>query len=219
MERQLFVQSGGVTYGPYLFSQVQLAACQGLILPQQFLSYDGINWFVAGAIWEQLVGFVAAPPVLNANLPQTFSSPSSYSIDVQQLSRSNNPKPSSASNPIVSGCAAIFIFAMLLASIRSCGGGAADTTDRKTEAWVMAQQFVKDYLKSPRTADFGGFSDFQSPDRCVTELANGEYVVSGWVDAQNGFGAVVRSNFVVKLRKSSDAKTWTLVGTPVISAR
>lgn len=69
----------------------------------------------------------------------------------------------------------------------------------KLTAWVMAQQFVKQSLKSPSSADFGGvFSgEAQSYEDTVTEIGEGEYRVRGWVDAQNAFGATVRSDFDV----------------------
>jgi len=41
----------------------------------------------------------------------------------------------------------------------------------------------------------------------VTDLGNGRYRVQGWVDAQNSFGAMIRSNFVVEL-ETSDGETW-----------
>jgi len=64
----------------------------------------------------------------------------------------------------------------------------------------MAQQFVKDKLKSPGTADFGGvFSDYQKPDDVVTDLSGGKFRVRAWVDAQNSFGAKLRNRFVCEL--------------------
>lgn len=60
------------------------------------------------------------------------------------------------------------------------------------EAWSCAQNIVEGYLKAPSTAKFCSFVDAQ-----VTHLGNGEYKVVGWVDSQNSFGAMIRSNFVV----------------------
>ncbi|MEK9986510.1 MAG: hypothetical protein VW879_17365 [Opitutae bacterium] len=76
----------------------------------------------------------------------------------------------------------------------------SDSNDDKISAWVMAKDFVKERLKSPSTADFGGvFSDYQDPDSVVTVLGGGKYVVRAWVDSQNGFGATIRTRFVCKL--------------------
>lgn len=57
------------------------------------------------------------------------------------------------------------------------------------EAWSCAQNIVEGYLKAPSTAKFCSFVDAK-----VTHLGNGEYKVTGWVDSQNSFGAMIRSN-------------------------
>lgn len=61
-----------------------------------------------------------------------------------------------------------------------------------SEAWSCAKSIVRENLKSPSTADFCSFTQSQ-----ITHLGNGEYMVTGWVDAQNSFGAKIRENFVV----------------------
>ena len=64
----------------------------------------------------------------------------------------------------------------------------------------MTQQFVKDNLKSPSSADFGGvFGDYQDPYQIVTDLGEGKFRVQAWVDAQNSFGAKIRNRFVCEL--------------------
>ena len=64
----------------------------------------------------------------------------------------------------------------------------------------MAQQFVKEKLKAPGSADFGGvFGDYQDPDQVVTKLGGDKFRVRAWVDAQNAFGAQVRTRFVCEL--------------------
>jgi len=79
------------------------------------------------------------------------------------------------------------------------------TRGPKIEAWVMAQQFVKGQLRAPSTASFGSvFGDYQDPDEHVTALGDGRYQVVGWVDAENAFGAKVRSDFLCILRELSN---------------
>lgn len=68
-----------------------------------------------------------------------------------------------------------------------------------TDAWVCAQAIVKSKLKSPSTADFCSFADAE-----VKHLGNGEYIVTGWVDAMNSFGAEVREYFVVTYTATKD---------------
>lgn len=101
----------------------------------------------------------------------------------------------------------ILLSVPLLALILACGGSA---TPDKAEAWVMAQNFVKDRLKSPATADFGSaFSEHQSYEKCVEKTGKNTFTAKGWVDAQNAFGAKVRTDFVCKLRYDGDDK-WVL---------
>jgi hypothetical protein len=72
---------------------------------------------------------------------------------------------------------------------------------RATEVFTMAEEYVKATLKAPSTASFGGiFSDYQDPDSNVIVQSDGTYVVRIWVDAQNSFGAMLRSHFVLKLK-------------------
>jgi hypothetical protein len=82
----------------------------------------------------------------------------------------------------------------------------------KTSAWVMAKQFVEDTLASPGTADYGSLlkGTFQNPKDHVRSLGDKEYLVEGWVDAQNRYGAVVRSDFKVKLKYMGGDK-WNLL--------
>ncbi len=57
-------------------------------------------------------------------------------------------------------------------------------------AYTMAQHFVEQRLKTPGSAKWPlGYSKF------VTNLGPGRYAVSGYCDAQNTFGALVRINF------------------------
>ena len=89
------------------------------------------------------------------------------------------------------------------------------TKDYKLDAYVIAQQFVKNALKSPSTASFG----WQTADECVTGAdSRGRYRVRGWVDAQNSYGATMRSTFTVTVRYEGGDK-WILTEGPVITLR
>ena len=59
---------------------------------------------------------------------------------------------------------------------------------------VCAVAVVKNRLKSPSTADFCSY-----PEATITDLGNNRYKIQGYVDAQNSFGATVRSKFTVTL--------------------
>ena len=81
-------------------------------------------------------------------------------------------------------------------------------------AWIMAKQFVEDRLKSPGTAEYG----WQSQDECVTDLGGQQYRIEGWVDAQNSFGAKMRSDFTLTIQYQGN-RNWHLVEGPIIQPR
>lgn len=76
------------------------------------------------------------------------------------------------------------------------------------EAWVMAQDFVKDSLVAPSTAKWGDWGE-QRASTNVTSFGDGTFLVEGFVDSQNRFGATVRTNFVAKLRYKGNRR-WAL---------
>lgn len=60
-------------------------------------------------------------------------------------------------------------------------------------AYNYAEDFVKQQLKSPSTAKFPGIWDGKRDH--ITKLGNREYKINSYVDSQNGFGAMLRSNW------------------------
>ncbi len=101
---------------------------------------------------------------------------------------------------------AIIVMALILLAFGSSddgGDGTSSTSTKapdKIDAWVMAQQFVEDRLKSPSTADFGSaFGDYQDPEKVVTDLGGDKFSVRAWVDSQNSFGATIRTHFVCEV--------------------
>ncbi len=75
----------------------------------------------------------------------------------------------------------------------SCGGGAS-------MAQIMAQNFVKRDLKAPRSASFSR-SNVESGKDCT-------FRVTGAVDAQNSFGAMLRTNYSITLQYNAKTKKW-----------
>lgn len=78
-------------------------------------------------------------------------------------------------------------------------------TDDKTlgEVWAMAKSFVKDELKSPKSADFPVYGDSQVS---ITNSGN-YYRVTGYVDAENSFGVEIRAIFSLVMEKSGSKYT------------
>jgi hypothetical protein len=77
-----------------------------------------------------------------------------------------------------------------------------------TMAFVMSQTFVKRHLKAPSTAEFPWITDDQV---AISTRPDCAFRVIGWVDAQNGFGAQIRSKYVVDLKYlDDDAGSWRM---------
>lgn len=75
-----------------------------------------------------------------------------------------------------------------------------------------AQNYVKNGLKAPSTAKFPSF--FLSLDDYRVTRYKGTVTVSSYVDSQNSFGAMLRSNFVVKIGyKTHDCEYLEIAGT------
>lgn len=74
----------------------------------------------------------------------------------------------------------------------------------------MCEDFVKQRLKSPASAEFPGTLDSDYAKTTVlSDTKPWKYKVTGVVDSHNSFGAKVRSTYVCTVSTSND-KTWTL---------
>ena len=114
------------------------------------------------------------------------------------------------------GIAGIF----MLISAGSGGGGSASASqasgDRSETNLVMeacseAQRAVKASLKAPASAKFPGCVMGAHEYTINTNEARDKFSVRGHVDAQNDFGAMIRSEFIVILSRSGDSWTATRV--------
>jgi hypothetical protein len=93
------------------------------------------------------------------------------------------------------------IVAML--TIASYMGDSSSGADQ-AGAQVMCERFIKDQLKSPGSADF-------SNEAATMGATNTLWEVSGDVDAQNSFGASLRSHFTCVVRYTPTDEYWHLV--------
>lgn len=76
----------------------------------------------------------------------------------------------------------------------------------KTEAYIMAQQILKKQLKAPSTAKFQKQWDGV---KVVYYTNTDTYGITFWVDAQNSFGAMLRTTYNVNMKKT-DEKHWKM---------
>jgi len=65
--------------------------------------------------------------------------------------------------------------------------------DRSVAAFINCKELIKRRLKAPSTADFPWSAD-------STQREGQTYVVFSYVDSQNGFGAMLRSQWQCKIR-------------------
>jgi hypothetical protein len=72
--------------------------------------------------------------------------------------------------------------------------------DDKAFAWAAAIKTVKENLKSPSDADF----PFSFYNEDIKEIGNNTFEVNSYVDAVNSFGAKLRVNFSVKIKKTGE---------------
>lgn len=77
-----------------------------------------------------------------------------------------------------------------------------NSNSKDTQAYVCAIDVVENQLKAPSTAKFCGFDK-----ATVTDLGNDKYKITGYVDAQNSFGAMVRERFYVTLTLTKNGYT------------
>ena len=102
------------------------------------------------------------------------------------------------------------------------GPCSSDTRDRRTSspdkisapeppdkmsAFLMSQDFVKARLKAPSTAEFPWYDK-----SFVGDLGGGRFRVNAYVDAQNSFGAQIRSRYTCVLKATGDDRwgNWKL---------
>ena len=80
------------------------------------------------------------------------------------------------------------------------------------EAFVMAQTFVSQSLRAPATAEFPSLGDEgTSSNRTVMADGSCAFNVRIFVDAQNGFGAMIREHYFVTVAPDG-GDSWRLIG-------
>jgi hypothetical protein len=76
----------------------------------------------------------------------------------------------------------------------------------KIPAFAIAQQAVKKVLKAPSTAEFASYNNTTS----VIWWKKNTFLVTHVVDAQNSFGAMIRTKFMVELEYKGKGE-WNIV--------
>lgn len=86
------------------------------------------------------------------------------------------------------GVAVLVVGGLML--IGTCAGNDTTSSGDGSGAEDACKSWVTDELKAPSTADFSG----------VSTSGDGPWVITGNVDAQNGFGAQIRSGWICDVK-------------------
>jgi hypothetical protein len=87
------------------------------------------------------------------------------------------------------------------------------TVPGATMAKSDCDRFVRESLRAPRTAIFAEISE-----AVVREEGAGRFVVDSWVDAENGFGAMLRNGFTCIVRYRGEEPVLESLGGPLFEA-
>ncbi len=74
----------------------------------------------------------------------------------------------------------------------------------------MSQEFVKNSLKAPSTAKFPTINKSSSK-----AIGNCQFQVASYVDAQNGFGAMLRTHYTATILRHPDKGSWSALAVNV----
>lgn len=97
-------------------------------------------------------------------------------------------------------CISFIIFNSIFSDSGSTENGNDSTTQRtnsddKIYAYLMSQKFVERKLVAPATAKFPSFYEVS-----IEKIDDNTYKFNGYVDAQNSFGALLRTNYMAHLK-------------------
>ncbi len=109
-------------------------------------------------------------------------------------------KTSSRSTAIGCLVLAAVVIGIPVACVAANSGGGSDTWEpTASEARSVCEGWVKDKLKAPSTADFQDGDTTGGPT---------SYTITGTVDAENSFGAQIRSSWTCAIRYMDRDQKW-----------
>jgi hypothetical protein len=91
--------------------------------------------------------------------------------------------------------AAIFLLAFQSSAHAAPAGDEKERARLREDAIDLCQRSVTENLKAPATAKFAPRREMKGIDR-----RDGGFNVTGYVDSQNGFGALVRSEYLCAIK-------------------
>lgn len=97
------------------------------------------------------------------------------------------------------GCLGVVALVIVTAVACSIGGGEDSWEPTATEARLVCEDWVRDQLKAPATADFTDGAESGGPS---------SYTISGEVDAENSFGATLRTSWTCSIEYRDSDEQW-----------
>lgn len=101
---------------------------------------------------------------------------------------------------------------LIVAALAACSSG----TKAGITAYVGCQNMIEAQLKSPGTADFPAQS------QALKSSEGNNFIYQSYVDSQNSFGGVVRTNYTCEASETGDSYTVNFLvmdGTVVVDKR
>jgi hypothetical protein len=107
--------------------------------------------------------------------------------------------PPAKNNNTLGGCLVLIVFLLLVGGCTALVFGGDDSTDNGITAYVACQLEVETVLKSPGTADWPAL-------QLATHTNEGNvWKFRSYVDSQNSFGGVVRTNYACDSTVTGDS--------------
>lgn len=107
-----------------------------------------------------------------------------------------------------------FVVVPILVALSGCGDGLTEDQRAQKEcedgvsAYWISKEFVVDRLKAPKTAEFPSSRDTGVKTNYLGECT---HEVWAYVDAQNSYGALVRTKFYTKVKNKKGTENWSLL--------
>lgn len=95
------------------------------------------------------------------------------------------------SHPVLTVICSILLYILVSAAFNMPSQEEISETESRSDAYWCAREEVTSLLKSPSTAEFPN----ELYKNVTQKAGDNHYVVSSYVDAQNEFGAVLRSQY------------------------
>ncbi len=128
------------------------------------------------------------------------------------IARNPAPAQKAKSNPLLV-LILIGLIAVLCLCVFTFATSSTSTPENPatpTMASIMCEKFVTDRLKAPSTAKFAPYRELKITTYGKNEGVKDAFRVIGYVDAQNGFGAMLRNNYICDVQYIGD-DNWRLI--------